>query len=103
MCRNIKLLYNLDPGATRDEVHASALQYVRKISGMRAPAKANQAAFDDAVAQITDISMGLLAELRTSSAPRSRAAEADKARARGRKRDERMRQKLLAELQQSPD
>jgi hypothetical protein len=101
MCRNIKLLYNLDPGASRDEVHASALQYVRKISGMRAPAAANQAAFDAAVEQITEISMGLLGELSTRSAPKSRAAEAEKARARGRKRDERMRQKLLAELDQA--
>ncbi len=98
MCRNIKLLYNFEPPATDDEIHASALQYVRKVSGMRSPSQANQQAFDRAVEEITRITRRLLLEeLDTSAAPRDRAVEAERARARGRARDARMRQQLAAD------
>lgn len=76
MCRSIKPLQNLEPAATQDEVHAAALQYVRKISGTTHPSKANQAAVDDAVAQITRISQELLDALVTTAPPRNRDDEA---------------------------
>lgn len=98
MCRNIKLLYNFEPPASDDEIRASALQYVRKVSGMRNPSKANQAAFEDAVDAITEITRRLLVEqLTTTADPRDREVEAERARARGRQRDERMRRTLAAE------
>lgn len=91
MCRNIKRLYNFQPPATEEEIHASALQYVRKVSGMRTPSTANQQAFDDAVAAITAITRSLLLEqLETRAAPRSREEEAERAKERGRKRVERI-------------
>ena len=91
MCRNIKRLYNFEPPATEDEIHASALQYVRKVSGMTRPSAANQAAFEQAVAEITAITTRLLHEqLETNAAPRSREEEAQRAKERGRKRVERM-------------
>jgi hypothetical protein len=76
MCRNIKRLYHFDPPATSDEIRASALQYVRKVSGFNQPSKANQAAFDAAVEAVTAATQTLLAALVTDAPPRDRAAEA---------------------------
>jgi hypothetical protein len=81
MCRNIRTLYNFDPPATTDEVDAAALQYVRKISGFTKPSRANQEAFDRAVAEVAMISARLLSELETTAAPKDREVEAAKARA----------------------
>jgi hypothetical protein len=80
MCRNIKPLYNFDPPVTADDVHASALQYVRKVSGYTRPSKANEAAFREAVERIAQATEELLAGLVTDAAPRSRAAELERAR-----------------------
>lgn len=82
MCRNIRTLHNFEPPATDDEVHAAALQYVRKISGTSKPSKANEAAFERAVAEIAHVSRHLLDELVTAAPPRDREQEAAKARAR---------------------
>jgi len=86
MCRNIKPLFNFDPPATDEEIAASALQYVRKVSGFRQPSQTNQAAFDTAVHEIARITQELLDNLTTNAAPRNREAEAAKARARNEKR-----------------
>ena len=86
MCRNIKQLHNFDPPATDDEVHAAALQYVRKISGTTKPSKANEAVFERAVREIAHISRHLLDDLVTSAPPRDREVEAARARARAAKR-----------------
>lgn len=86
MCRNIRTLYNFEPPATEDEVHAAALQYVRKISGFTKPSQANAEAFERAVAEVAHISMHLLADLSTAAPPKNREAEAAKARARVAKR-----------------
>jgi hypothetical protein len=86
MCRNIKPLYNFEPPATTDEVQASALQYVRKVSGYNKPSKANQEAFDRAVEQVTAVTRELLGNLITESAPRDRETEKAKARVRAAKR-----------------
>ena len=91
MCRNIKTLHHFEPPATKDEVRASALQYVRKLSGMPQPSKANQAAFDKAVAEITHITLHLFEHLEVHSPPRTREAEKVKALQRGKKRDEQLR------------
>ena len=82
MCRNIRTLHNFEPPATRDEVHAAALQYVRKVSGATKPSQANQAAFDEAVREIAHITQHLLEDLVTTAPPKDRAVEAEKARAR---------------------
>ena len=82
MCRNIKPLFNFDPPATDEEVHAAALQFVRKISGTARPARNNQAAFDAAVHDIAAIAGRLLGELQTSAPPKNREEEAAKARLR---------------------
>ena len=82
MCRNIKTLFNFEPPVTDDEVRAASLQFVRKISGFSKPSKANEAAFQFAVDEVTRISCGLLNALETNAPPKSRAEEA--ARARGR-------------------
>ncbi len=82
MCRNIKTLYNFFPPATEDEIRASALQFVRKLSGMNAPSKANEAAFNRAVDEVTRAAERLLGSLVTMAPPRSRDVEAEKARAR---------------------
>ena len=82
MCRNIRTLHNFDPPATDDEIHAAALQYVRKISGFTRPSRANEAAFNAAVAEVARISRDLLASLETTAAPKNREEEAAKARAR---------------------
>jgi len=86
MCRNIRTLHNFEPPATEDEIHASALQYVRKISGFTRPSQANAEAFERAVAQVTEISRELLAELTTNAPPKDREVEAEKARARAAER-----------------
>ena len=86
MCRNIKPLFNFDPPATEEEVAASALQYVRKVSGFTRPSQANQAAFDTAVQEISRATQTLLESLTTNAASRSREAEAAKAHARHQKR-----------------
>ncbi len=86
MCRNIRTLHNFDPPATSDEVQAAALQYVRKVSGSSKPSAANQAAFDEAVDEITHATQHLLAALVTTAAPKSREEEAAKARARSERR-----------------
>ncbi len=86
MCRNIHTLHNFEPPATEDEVHAAALQYVRKISGYTRPSQANAAAFERAVDEIAHISRHLLGELVTSAPPRDREVEAARARARAAQR-----------------
>jgi hypothetical protein len=86
MCRNIRTLYNFDPPATDDEVRASAVQYVRKISGFTKPSRANADAFDRAVDAVTEVSTRLLGELSTSAPPKDREVEAAKARARAAER-----------------
>jgi hypothetical protein len=86
MCRNIKTLFNFDPPASDEEIHAAALQYVRKISGFNKPSKANEAAFNEAVESIATVSAGLLSALETHAPPKDRAAEAAKARARAAQR-----------------
>jgi hypothetical protein len=82
MCRNIRTLHNFQPPATDEEIRASALQYVRKISGYTKPSQANAEAFERAVDAVTEISTRLLTELVTSAPPKDREAEAAKARAR---------------------
>ena len=91
MCRNIKTLHNFAPPATDEEIRASALQYVRKLSGSTKPSQANEAVFERAVEEITAATERLLAGLVTTAQPRSREAEAEKARERGRKREAQLR------------
>jgi len=82
MCRNIRPLFNFEPSATEDEILAASLQYVRKISGLNKPSKANEAAFLAAIERIACISRELLNALQTNAPPRNRTEEAAKARAR---------------------
>ena len=82
MCRNIRTLHNFEPPATRDEVHAAALQYVRKVSGAARPSQANEAAFALAVREVAEATQRLLDGLTTTAPPKDRAVEAEKARAR---------------------
>ena len=82
MCRNIKTLYNFSPAATEDEIRASALQFVRKISGFSRPSHANEAAFNLAVDQVAKAAQDLLGSLVTLAPPRDREVEAAKAKAR---------------------
>jgi len=86
MCRNIRMLFNFDPPATEEEMRAAALQYVRKVSGTRKPAKANQARFDRAVEEVTRITRDLLGGMETHASPRSREEEAVRAKARAARR-----------------
>jgi hypothetical protein len=86
MCRNIRTLHNFEPPATEDEIRASALQYVRKVSGFTKPSQANAAAFERAVDAVTEASTRLLDELVTSAPPKDREVEAAKARARSAQR-----------------
>ena len=86
MCRNIKTLHNFDPQATQDEIRASSLQFVRKLSGFARPSRANEAAFNRAVDQVTDAVHELLATLVTNAPPRDREIEAAKAKARSAER-----------------
>ncbi len=86
MCRNIKTLFNFDPPATEDEIHASSLQFVRKLSGFNKPSKANAEAFNLAVEEVSDAARRLLFSLHTQAPARDRAIEAEKARERSRER-----------------
>jgi hypothetical protein len=82
MCRNIKTLFNFEPPVTDDEVRAASLQFVRKLSGMNKPSKANEAAFEHAVDRTAEVARELLHALVTTAPPRDREVEAEKARAR---------------------
>ena len=86
MCRNIKTLANFEPPATGDEIRASALQFVRKLSGANKPSRANEAAFNQAVDDVTAVAERLIRSLKTTAAPRSREEEARKAHERAVKR-----------------
>jgi hypothetical protein len=86
MCRNIRTLHNFDPPATDEEIRASALQYVRKISGFNKPSRANEEAFERALDAVIAASARLLSELETTAAPKDREVEAAKARARSAQR-----------------
>ena len=86
MCRNIKTLANFDPPATDDEIRASALQFVRKLSGTTRPSRANEAAFERAVDEVTSAAQRLIASLKTSAPPRNRDEEARKAQTRAMRR-----------------
>ena len=86
MCRNIRTLFNFEPPATEDELRASALQFVRKLSGFTHPSKANAAAFDRAVEEVSDAARRLIASLETTRPPRNREEEAMKAQERARQR-----------------
>lgn len=86
MCRNIRTLYNFDPPATQDEIRASALQFVRKLSGFNTPSRANEAAFERAVADVTDAARTLIESLTTVVPPKSREVERAKAKASSEKR-----------------
>lgn len=86
MCRNIKTLYNFEPPASASEIHASALQFVRKVSGFHTPSKANQAVFDTAVREVEAAVKALFDGLVTTATPRNREVEAARARARAAKR-----------------
>jgi hypothetical protein len=86
MCRNIRTLFNFEPPATEEEIHASSLQFVRKLSGFTHPSKVNEAAFDRAVEEVSDAARRLLASLETRQPARDREVEAEKARARARAR-----------------
>ena len=86
MCRNIKTLFNFEPPATEDEIHASALQFVRKLSGFNKPSHANEAAFNRAVEEVSEAARRLLTSLHTHAPVRDREIEAEKARERSRLR-----------------
>jgi hypothetical protein len=86
MCRNIKTLANFEPPATDDEIHASALQFVRKLSGTTKPSKANEAVFNEAVAEVTAAARRLVFNLETHAPPKNREEEARKAKERSLKR-----------------
>lgn len=86
MCRNIRTLANFEPPATEDEIRASALQFVRKLSGTTKPSRANQAAFDQAVEDVTAAARRLIASLTTAAPPRNREVEAARARERAQAR-----------------
>jgi hypothetical protein len=86
MCRNIRTLFNFEPPATEEEIHASAVQFVRKLSGFTHPSKANEAAFVRAVDEVSDAARRLLASLETKRPARDREVEAVKARERSRER-----------------
>ncbi len=86
MCRNIKTLFNFDPPASDDEVRAASVQFVRKLSGFTAPSKANQAAFNRAVEEVSEVARRLVDSLVTNTPARTRAEEAAKAKARNAQR-----------------
>jgi hypothetical protein len=81
VCRNIKTLFNFDPPVTDAEVQAASLQFVRKITGLNKPSKANEQIFEEAISRVAEISMGLLRSLETNSPPKNREEEAAKAKA----------------------
>ena len=86
MCRNIKILFNFEPPVTDEEIRAASLQFVRKVSGFNKPSRANEAVFAGAIDQIAAVSKNLLSALETTAPPRTREAEAAKARARAAQR-----------------
>ena len=86
MCRNIRPLYHFEPPVTDDEIRAASVQFVRKVSGFTKPSAANQAAFDQAVAEVSEVVHRLLGSLITSAPPKNRETEAAKARARAARR-----------------
>ncbi len=86
MCRNIKTLFNFDPPATEEEIRAASLQFVRKLSGFTKPSKVNEAAFDRAVVEVTDVAERLIASLVTTAPPRDREEWVARARARAAER-----------------
>lgn len=86
MCRNIKTLFNFEPPATELEIRDAALQFVRKLSGFAVPSKANEAAFERAVAEVATSARVMIAELKTTAEPRNREIEADKAKLRSQER-----------------
>jgi hypothetical protein len=86
MCRNIRTLFNFEPPATEEEIRASALQFVRKLSGLTHPSRANEAAFNRAVDDVSDVARRLLGALETASPTKNREVEAVKARARAKER-----------------
>ena len=86
MCRNIRTLFNFEPPATEEEIHASALQFVRKLSGFAQPSRANEAAFAQAVDEVTEAARRLLDSLKTASPEKNREVEAMKARERAKER-----------------
>ncbi len=86
MCRNIKTLFNFEPPATEDEIRGASLQFVRKLSGFNKPSRANQAAFDTAVEDVSQVAQELLTSLTTNAIPRDREVEAAKGRERAAKR-----------------
>jgi hypothetical protein len=86
MCRNIRTLFNFEPPATDEEVRAASLQFVRKLSGFNKPSKANEQAFDDAVARVAAVARTLIDHLVTTAQPRDRELEAQRARARAAQR-----------------
>lgn len=98
MCRNIKVLFNFDPPASDDEVMAAALQYVRKVSGMNKPSRANEEAFTQAVSKVAEATWALLDGLVVHTGPRDRETEAERARERGRQRDEKLRARVRMEM-----
>lgn len=89
MCRNIRVLYNFEPPTTRDEIHAAATQFVRKVSGLPKPSAADAAAFDQAVEEVAASTERLLRSLQARTAVRTREKEREKARARWKQREER--------------
>jgi hypothetical protein len=86
MCRNIKTLFNFDPPATDDEIRSASLQFIRKLSGFTKPSQVNEAAFNRAVDDVTQVARELLSSLTTNAGPRNREVEAAKARARSTRR-----------------
>jgi hypothetical protein len=102
MCRNIKLLHHFEPPATEEEIRDSALQYVRKLSGMREPSRANRKAFEHAVDDITTTVQRLFERLEAHGPPRTREAERLKAITRGRKREEQMQARVLRKMGAPP-
>jgi hypothetical protein len=86
MCRNIKILYNFEPPTSEDEIRAAAEQYVRKVSGMQKPSKANEAVFEQAIEAVANVTKHLLDELVTAAPPRDREVEAERRRARAEER-----------------
>jgi hypothetical protein len=98
MCRNIKTLHHFEPPATEEEVRASALQYVRKLTGLKSFSKANKQACDHAVEHITAITLRMFGQLEVHGPPRSREAERQKAIERGKKREQQLRTRVLRGL-----
>ena len=103
MCRNIRVLFNFEPPAADDEVIAAALQYVRKVSGMNKPSRANEQAFTKAVSGVAAATYELLDGLVVHTGPRDREKDAERARERGRQREERLRDRIRAEMESVAD